>query len=531
MGNLNIPSTFCTSSALTQYNLLVAAFSQVTEIRGFFSIVGGSCIPNLLFLSNLVVIHGDAQYGCTNSVSCYSPALIIDQGGASPSTSANSLRSFGLLSLTTVRGGGIRIPYPVTLSGYGTCGRFNSYLASPLQGADFLQLAATGTDVFIGASPAYLINLNRTLPDNSVVQLYVEQDQRQPSNGSSVCAEPFCDASCNNKCWLSNNASACQKICTATCGDAGCQDGNLGTCCSASCLGGCDSTGKCKACANGLLRNSDGTCTSACSNGQLQYGLARKFICGTHLQTFVQPMFCVATCPAPTVSNGTHCVLSCPGGADAVNGVCPSTAGNYTVCQSVQDISSVCELNLVVAEGCNTIYGSLFALSTSDLLGANSATLQGFQNIVYVMGFLEFFQTNFTNFNFLSNLQRVGGRFNLGGGVVVNIMQNNNLTTLGLYNLRTIGGPTGSKIILRDNFNQCYVDTIALAEIVSTIANVTLSQIYTTTPNTGYVALQIKAQNSNLTLSSFVNQTVNPLCGESRVILQSLSLNLLFSCH
>ena len=65
--------------------------------------------------------------------------------------------------------------------------------------------------------------------------------------------DPFCHPSCNGRCWMPNDASACQKVCTSACGDAGCRDDDFSQCCSSTCFGGCFADGSCKSCADGYV--------------------------------------------------------------------------------------------------------------------------------------------------------------------------------------------------------------------------------------------------------------------------------------
>ena len=65
----------------------------------------------------------------------------------------------------------------------------------------------------------------------------------------------YCHPSCNGACWLYNNSSACQKLCSTSCGQSGCLDGSTIQCCpsTSNCLGGCAVDGSCKACATGFM--------------------------------------------------------------------------------------------------------------------------------------------------------------------------------------------------------------------------------------------------------------------------------------
>jgi hypothetical protein len=268
-----------------------------------------------------------------------------------------------------VRGGGVYVPYASVIPSGGTkwsglCGRRN--LEQDLQGADFLALCAPGTDsdsVVLATQP-FRHNITRTVASGASFRIYWQQDQRDILTNISKCAfggsgipnscpslsfcfqvcvklptifyprttsslDPFCHTSCNSKCWYPNDANACQKICTSACGDAGCFDNNWGQCCSSTCAGGCFSDGRCKGCADGYLLQDDGSCALTCPTGQLQSGLGRTLTCSTRYITYFRPLVCVRDCPSGTFSNGTHCNLYCDGGADPINGVCPSTSGPY----------------------------------------------------------------------------------------------------------------------------------------------------------------------------------------------------------
>jgi hypothetical protein len=69
----------------------------------------------------------------------------------------------------------------------------------------------------------------------------------------------------------------------------------------------------------------------------------------------------------------------------------------------------------------------------------------GLSLIRYVMGYVVIFQSQFQNLNFLANLQRIGG-YATYGTEVLQIRQNNGMTSLGLNSLRNITGPVGARI-------------------------------------------------------------------------------------
>jgi hypothetical protein len=136
-------------------------------------------------------------------------------------------------------------------------------------------------------------------------------------------------------------------VCSGMCGLPGCEDGSASTCCPATCLGGCNTTGHCYACADGHLRQDDGSCATDCPPGQLQAGLSYRHPLPCYQASppdrfprgpAEDPSFCVKTCPTGTYNDSTaldmaapSCVAYCPGNEEPADGVCPSLDVTTTV--------------------------------------------------------------------------------------------------------------------------------------------------------------------------------------------------------
>lgn len=481
IGALSIETSFCSNAAFStnaeREAALTTAFGNVKEIRGFFTFYAKDCVTTLGFLSNLAYIRG---LQLSNGF-----ALYVEGG-----ESASGLRYFGLKSLMQVANGNININGAPGNTGNGLCGKGNANPDKLYQGADLAALipGTIKTDN-LGTSKRIVTKtfggVDRTLE--------YDQDVSTPG-GSSICLGPlpsgttqFCHPDCNGRCWLPNDANACQTVCPPGCSAvSGCRPNGI-TCCPASCAGGCDANGVCNACQEDHLRAPDGSCVLECPAGQKQWGTQPSP--DTSCQGAIEnPFACVTTCPSGTFVLQNSCVNTCPSG-----NVVPST----NVCAPDPDGRKLCPLKDLVCKpqlaavrysDCDTIPGTINIYSGSSLLSTTKLERDILQKIRFIRGALIVTDTDFGDLSFLKNVEEIGGDVLSVAGAqkVIGIRRNDDMTFLGLDKLYKIADLVYNNVqfkntvIIRNNLKLCFLDTIDFNEMVSDPAYLDLQLTYET---------------------------------------------------
>eukprot|EP00049_Salpingoeca_infusionum_P010594 m.183039 g.183039 ORF g.183039 m.183039 type:complete len:1476 (+) comp14685_c0_seq1:185-4612(+) len=373
------------------------AFAQLREVRGYLKVTGNFS-DGLEFLGALRVIRG-LELTDTVTASPANCSLFIDLNTGDPTP----LR----LSLIRVLAGNIVIQGTV-------CGL--NFLDGPLL---YPSVATTSTDgdtttVNLGSGETWTITLAST-----------------DTCATFTACETIPGDACSNRCWGPDQAN-CQLECDPSCTN-GCVMGSPSTCCDNTCTGGCATTSDCFACADdALLRTTDGMCisqTDCTTSSMLAAGFApTEFVSGTRAPVTMKdsPFYCTPSCDRLMGSSGTNCTLNCPSGLVPVNGQCAnlsltdSFAGDtppFTPCMSTFDVTTIRHLELIDAEDCDTIRGSLILSLhgknnlASSLAFTSQTELAPLNKIRRIRGELVLFKTAHTDLSFLSSLAVIDGLY------------------------------------------------------------------------------------------------------------------------
>ncbi|KAF6039827.1 Egfr [Bugula neritina] len=278
----------------------------------------------------------------------------------------------------------------------------------------------------------------------------------------------------NKYCW-GPGPKNCQQMnkvtCAEQCGGDRCFGSQSNKCCHAECAGGCDGPSKtdCWGCKHFY---NDGGCDAFCPPQMIYDNTNFKWVLNPD-RKYAYGKLCTEKCPQMFLEHKGGCVKTCPNGyqsnslqtsCEACSGPCPKSCSiNW-----ISDVDYVNSANIHELDGCTTVSGHI-VITQSTFTGdpARNITpmsveqLYVLKSIKDIAGYLVVSgvtNPNFTNLEFLSNLERILGRTADRYDAALHIRENTHLEYLGLTSLRYVSSST--LVIVRYNPKLCYVSSI-----------------------------------------------------------------------
>lgn len=283
---------------------------------------------------------------------------------------------------------------------------------------------------------------------------------------------PKCHSSCHGNCWA-EGPDMCQRIskvsCSEHCGQGRCFGASPSDCCHSFCAGGCTGPKQtdCLACKNFY---DDGACIQECPS-MMRYNPSEFLWEPNPKGKFAFGATCVKECPEHLLRDNGACVRTCPPNKRSTNGECVPCGGPCPKnCQGVEVVHSgnIDQLiNCTVIEGSITISDSSFSgfsepcttnTTCQRYMPMHPSRLEAFKNLREITGYLSIRASHqdFKNLSFLRNLKFIGGRQASDMFYSLSITKTS-LVSLNLHSLRKV---RSGKILIEDNPDLCFADTI-----------------------------------------------------------------------
>lgn len=290
---------------------------------------------------------------------------------------------------------------------------------------------------------------------------------------------PSCHRSCIDGCWSDNGPSMCQihNQCHKSCVSRRCSGPEPSQCCSAMCAGGCTGPSE-RDCFTCKHFSDDGVCKTECPP-MMRYNPNLYSWENDPSGKFAYGSTCVKECPDYLFRDSGACVKSCPPNKRALNGECVNCDGPCPKnCTGVDLLHSG---NIESFRGCTVIDGSISILDAT-FFGYNNSISEYSHNKLINQGVnrgqpmhpkqLEVFSTlreitgsiniqanhsEFKDLSFLRNLEIIGGQQPIDMFYALSITK----TSLVSLNLRSLKLIRANHIIIHDNPDLCFVDTIS----------------------------------------------------------------------
>ncbi|KAM4687911.1 epidermal growth factor receptor [Discoglossus pictus] len=303
---------------------------------------------------------------------------------------------------------------------------------------------------------------------------------------------PKCDDRCNGSCWgpgPENCQTFTKIVCAQQC-PGRCKGPMPSDCCHSQCAAGCTGPREndCLVC----RRFRDGkTCKEACPplhtynpvTFQLEPNPGGKYSFGAA---------CVKKCPHNyVVTDPGSCVRTCREGSHEIeeNGVrrCKKCDGPCTidkVCNGIgtgehKDVLSINATNIALFRNCTKIHGDLSILPLggqgdpfTKTPKLDPETLKYFKTVREITGYLliRWWPENHTDLSAFENLEIIRGRTKYLGRFTLGVVEQN-IKFLGLRALKEV---SDGDIIIKENKNLCYVDSINWTSIFITKQAITV---------------------------------------------------------
>nr|WAR33938.1 epidermal growth factor receptor 2a [Scylla paramamosain] len=291
-----------------------------------------------------------------------------------------------------------------------------------------------------------------------------------------------CHTSCQKGCWGAGEHN-CQKFskltCPPQCAQGRCYDTGPRDCCHLFCAGGCTGPTQrdCLACRNFY---DDGDCKLECPLMQRYNPITYSWEANPKGK-YAYGATCVKDCPEHLLKDNGACVRSCPKGKKAVDGECvPCNGPCPKTCPGPEVIHSG---NIDDFKGCTILDGWLTIMDHSFdgyqhvypnyTFGAkysrmHPSKLEMLSTLKEVTAYINI-QANhpdFTNLNFLRNLEYIGGRETMEFSSLYIIK-----TSLKSLNLRSLKRIRSGKVYILENKDLCFVDKINWKKFIDTDDN------------------------------------------------------------